>query len=406
MNTQKDKSGLLSGLRIVELGHAVAVPFGTSILSDFGAEIIKVEDPKQGDMCRDFGPKKNGVGLWWKVTGRNKKCVTLNLKDPRGVELCKRLIATADAVVENYRPGVLKRLGLGNDVMRAIKPNLVITSVSGYGQTGPFSERPGFGKVGEAMGGVMNLTGETSGPPLAPGFSFADCCSGLFSALSTMMALYQRDALKGVAATVDIGLFEPIQRMIEWQVIVADQLGIVAKRSGAKFPLEGSGFSNSFPCLDGKWVMISAASAVVVRRVLNAIDSGGTLAKDARFATDQALLGNLAELDKEAARWIARHDRETVIRRFTEVGAVCGPVYDAADIMADTQVLARDDVIEIDDPDLGKTRMVGVVPKVPEAPGSVRWAGPAMGAHNQEVFSGILGLSPAEIDGLRGAGVV
>ena len=405
MNDKNDKPGLLSGVRIIELGHAVAVPFGTSILSDFGAEIIKVEDPKQGDMCRDFGPKKNGVGLWWKVTGRNKKCVTLNLKDPRGVELCKRLIATADAVVENYRPGVLKRLGLGNDVLRAIKPNLVITSVSGYGQTGPLSDLPGFGKVGEAMGGVMNLTGEANGPPLAPGFSFADCCSGLFSALSTMMALYHRDAKNGVAATLDIGLFEPIQRMIEWQVIVADQLGIVAKRSGARFPLEGAGFSNSFECRDGKWVMISAASALVVRRVLNAIDTG-TLAKDPRFATDEALLKNLDGLDREAAKWIAARDRATVLARFTEVGAVCGPVYDATDIMADPHVLAREDVIEIDDPDLGKTRMVGVVPKVPEAPGRVRWAGASLGAHNQAVFSGILGLKPGEIDQLRASGVV
>ncbi|MFO1188310.1 MAG: CoA transferase [Alphaproteobacteria bacterium] len=406
MVTQKDKTGLLSGLRIIELGHAVAVPFGTSLLSDFGAEIIKIEDPTQGDMCRDFGPKKNGVGLWWKVTGRNKKCVTLNLKDPRGVDLCKRLIATADAVVENFRPGVLKRLGLGNDVLRSIKPDLVITSVSGYGQTGPFSDRPGFGKVGEAMGGVMNLTGEVNGAPLAPGFSFADCCSGMFSALSTMMALYHRDAMKGVAATLDIGLFEPIQRMIEWQVIVADQLGIVAKRSGARFPLEGSGFSNCFPCRDGKWVMISAASATVVRRVLNAIDTAGALAKDPRFATDDALLKNLDGLDSEARTWIAARDRDPVITRFTEVGAVCGPIYDAADIMADPQVLAREDVIEIDDPDLGKTRMVGVVPKVPEAPGRVRWAGPALGAHNHEVFASILGLKAAEIDQLRAAGIV
>jgi len=403
--TNKEKAGLLSGVRIIELGHAVAVPFGTSLLSDFGAEIIKIEDPKQGDMCREFGPKKNGVGLWWKVTGRNKMCVTLNLKDPRGVDLCKRLIATADAVVENYRPGVLKRLGLGNDVLRAIKPDLVITSVSGFGQTGPLSERPGFGKVGEAMGGVMNLTGEEGGPPLAPGFSFADCCSGLFSALSTMMALYHRDAKKGVAATVDIGLFEPIQRMIEWQVIVADQLGLVAKRSGARFPLEGAGFSNSFPCRDGKWVMISAASPPVVRRVLDAIDTGN-LAKDPRFASDEALLGNLDALDAEARQWIGAHDRETVIAKFTQAGAVIGPVYDATDIMTDPQVLARQDVIEIDDPDLGRTRMVGVVPKVPEAPGRVQWAGPGLGAHNAQILGGILGLKPQEIDDLRKAGVV
>lgn len=396
-----DTESLLSGVRIVELGHVLAGPFTTSLCADFGAEVIKVEDPAHGDMMRAMGPGKDGVKLWWKVAGRNKKCVTLNLKDPRGLELCKQLIAQADAVVENFRPGVLRKLGLGHEDMRAVNPRLIIVSISGYGLTGPEAQKPGYGRIAEAYSGVMHLTGEPDGPPLAPGFSTADVTTGTMAAFGLAMALFRRDARGGPPATIDLGLHETVSRMIDWQIILHDQLGMVPKRSGAKYPFGGAFITNSCQDRDGKWLTVSGPASVMCK-VLDLLG----VADDPRFQSEEDLHLNVKAFDAVLVEWVRRHTRDEALKLLSQVGATCGPICDVADIVNDPHYLARGTVTTVDDQDLGPVKMVGIVPRIPEAPGSIRWTGPALGAHNEEVLGGLLKLSAADMESLRREGAI
>ena len=391
---------LLSGVRIVELGHVLAGPFTTSLCADFGAEVIKVEDPGHGDMMRTMGPAKDGVRLWWKVSGRNKKCITLNLKHPRGLALCRQLIAQADAVVENFRPGVLQKLGLGHEDMRAVNPRLVIVSISGYGMTGPESHKPGYGRIAEAYSGLMQLTGEADGAPLTPGFSIADVTTGTMAAFGLAMALFNRDR-GGPPATIDLGLHETVSRMIDWQIMVHDQLGMVPRRSGSKYPMAGTFITNSCQDRDGRWLMVSGP-APIMRRALALFGIAG----DPRFATEADLYANERAFDAVLVDWVGRHTREEALQQLAQVGATCGPIYDVADIVGDPHYQARGTVATVEDRDLGPVRMVGVVPRIPEAPGAIRWTGPALGAHNQEVFGDLLHLAPSDIEALQKEGAI
>lgn len=402
--TQSAPPSMMSGLRIVELGHVLAAPFTTSLCADFGAEVIKVEDTAHGDMMRGLGPDKDGTKLWWKVSGRNKKCVTLDLKHPRGLQLCKQLIAKADAVVENFRPGVLQRLGLGHEEMRAVNPRLVIVSISGYGLTGPEAAKPGYGRIAEAFSGLMHLTGEPDGAPLNAGFSTADVTTGMMAAFGLMMALYRRDARGGEPVTIDLGLHETVSRMIDWQVILHDQLGLVPKRKGSKYPMEGAFITNACQDMNGKWMTLSGPAAAM-RKALHAMDVPG-LAEDPRFGTDEDLHRNVKDFDVLVVDWIRRRTRDEAIALLSKAGATCGPIYDVADIVADPQYQARGMIATVQDEDLGPVRMVGVVPTVPEAPGAIRWTGPDLGAHNAEVFGGLLGVGAEELEALRRDGVI
>lgn len=396
--------GLLSGVRIIELGHVVAAPFTTSLCADFGAEVIKIEDPKNGDGLRKQGPEKHGKKLWWTVAGRNKRCITLNLKDPRGLDICRRLLATADALVENYRPGVLGRLGLGNDALRQLNPRLVVVSISGYGQTGPYAPRPGYGKVAEAMSGIAHLTGDPDGPPRPPGVSLADTTSGLMGAFGLMMALYNRDARAAAPATIDIGLFETLGRMLDWHIISHDQLGLVPKRSGGKMPIDGGILNNTYKTRDEKW-MVMSASGVMIRNIIRKLPIP-TLDTDARFLTDDDASRHVGDFDTIIAGWIALQLRDDAIRLLSATGATCGPVYDVADIIKDPQYLARGGVTSVADPALGTVRMVGVVPTVTELPGRIQWTGPALGEHTAEVLGSILEMPQKEIEVLKRDGVI
>jgi crotonobetainyl-CoA:carnitine CoA-transferase CaiB-like acyl-CoA transferase len=392
---------MLSGVRIVELGHVLAAPFTTSLFADFGAEVIKVEGPDQGDMMRGMGPDKDGVKLWWKVAGRNKKCVTLNLKDPRGLALCRRLIAEADAVVENFRPGVLAKLGLGHEDMRAVNPRLIIVSISGYGLTGPAAAKPGYGRIAEAYSGVMHLTGDPDGEPLTPGFSMADVTTGVMGAFALAMALYRRDARGGKPVTIDMGLHETVSRMIDWQVIMHDQLGVVPKRTGNKYPFSGAFITNVCKDRNGKWLTVSGPASVM-RKLLGLLG----VADDPRFATDQELYRSVKAFDDLLVAWILRRTRDEALKLLEEAGATCGPIYDVADIVADPQYRERGLIATVDDEELGPVRMVGVVPRIPDAPGAIRWTGPARGQHNDEVLGGLLKIGKAELEALKRDGVI
>lgn len=403
---EKNSKSLLGGIRILELGHALAGPFSATLLADFGAEVIKVEEPGIYDSLRASAPKKKQVSLWWKVTGRNKKTITLNLKEPKGQEICKQLISKCDAIVENFRPGTLEKWNLGWDKLRVVNPSLVMLRVTGYGQTGPYSPRPGFGKAAEAMSGVMQITGHPDRQPISPGFSFADTVSGLTGAFALMMALYHRDGLgTKMGQVIDVALFESVFRLIEWQAILYDQLGVIPKRKGANFALESSFLINNYLTKDNKWVAVSAASRAVLDRVLKLI-GGDKLVFDDRFNNNEKVTLHMNELDAIVSNWMKEHEQKEIVKLFSEAGAVAAPIYDIKEIFEDVHYSERNDIITLDDPDLGRLRMVGVMPKFPSMPGKVRWAGASVGAFNQEVYCGLLGMTPAELESLKGKGII
>lgn len=387
----------LQGMRVLDVGHALAGPMAATLMGDFGAEVIKVERPDGGDAMRRLGPFKDGVSLWWKVSARNKKCVTLNIQAPEGKRLLEELAARADVLVENYRPGTLERLGLGWERLHAVNPRLVMLRISGYGQTGPRRDAPGFGRAGEAMSGVVHLTGYAEGAPMHIGFSLADTVSGLMGAYGAMMALHWRDHGGGEGQMIDLALYETLFRLIEWQVVSHQQLEVMPMRQGNNFPFPLSTvLSNVYRTRDQRWVTVSAATPTVVRRVARMLG----------VETDEATLPDIKALDRMLEGWMAARALDEVLAEFERADAVAAPVYDMDMIVKDPTYEARENLVTLDDAELGSVRMQNVVPKLSRTAGSVRWSGPALGAHNDEVFGSLLGLSAAEIARLRTAKVI
>jgi len=396
---------LLGGVRILELSSIVAGPLAAALLGDFGAEVIKVEPP-EGDAIRLTGPKKGGSSLRWKVSARNKKNITLNLRERKGQEICKRLAAKSDVLIETFRPGTLEKWNLGWEDLKQVNPALIMLRISGYGQTGPYSPRPGFGKAAEAMSGVMQITGFPDQMPISPGFSFADTVSGLTGAFAIMMALYHRDGLRRkTGQVIDVALFESLYRLIEWQTITFDQLGIIAQRNGARMAIpETTGLVNNYITRDNKWVAVSASSRPVLNRVLKLV-GGEALLNDERFNQKQ-IVQHMDQLDELVRGWIKERDREEVIRLFVEADAVAAPIYDVKDIFEDPHYAERGDIISVEDEELGKVRMLGVTPKFPAMPGKVRWAGKAPGSFNQEIYGKLLNMTTAEMESLKKEGII
>jgi crotonobetainyl-CoA:carnitine CoA-transferase CaiB-like acyl-CoA transferase len=387
--------GPLGGVRVLDVGHALAAPMAATLLGDFGAEVIKVERPDGGDAMRQLGASKDGVPLWWKVAARNKKSITLNITVPEGKDLLERLVEHADVLVENYRPGTLERLGLGWEHLHALNPRLVMLRISGYGQTGSRRLQPGFGRAGEAMSGLVQLTGFKDGPPVHVGYSLADTVTGLMGAYAVMMALYWR-AQSGEGQYIDLALYETLYRLIEWQVITYDQLGVVPVRDGNNFPFPlSSVLANVYRTRDDRWVTVSAATAVVVRRVASMLG----LPPDAD-------LSNVKSIDRRLAAWIAERSLDDVLAAFERADAVAAPVFDMEMIACDPTYQARGGIVTVDDPELGPVRMQGVVPALSRTPGSVKWSGPELGAHNAEVYGQLLKLSDVELDRLRQSRVI
>lgn len=397
--------GPLAGLRVLDLGHVLAGPFAATLLADLGAEVIKVEDPRRGDTIRQLGPQVDGVPLWWKVAGRNKLSLTLDLRTAAGRGLLLRLVRLTDVVVENFRPGTLERWELGPDVLHEHNPRLVILRISGFGQGPEGRQRPGFGRVGEAMSGAVNLTGEANGRPLHVGFSLGDATSGLLGAFGVLAALRARDET-GHGEVIDVALFEALFRMIEWQLPMAEQLGVVVRRAGNAFPI-GYAVGGSYEAADRRWVTISAATEATIGTVLRIV-GGDELATDSRYAdfTSRSEPGRMQEIDARVAAWIAGRDSDEVIRVFAEAGVAVGLVYDAAMILDDPFFRERGAVVTVDDADLGPLAMPGVVPRLANHPGSVRWGGPRLGQHNDRILRDLLGLSDAEIARLVEDGVI
>ncbi len=397
--------GPLAGVRVIELGTLLAGPFTGRLLGDLGAEIVKVEDPGRPDPIREWGKARyQGRSLWWPVQSRNKKCVTLNLRSERGQELLLELVRQADVVTENFRPGTLERWNLSFERMREVNPGIILARISGYGQTGPYAERAGFASVAEAMGGLRHINGFPGEPPPRIHISLGDSLAGMFATQGILAALYWRDVAGGTGQVVDVSLLEASFALLESTVPEYDRLGIVRGPGGTG--LKGVAPSNIFKSSDDKWVVIAANADNVYRRLCAAMGRP-ELADDERFATHLARGDHQEELEGIVAEWAARHDAAEIDRVLNEAGVICGPIYTIADIFEDPHFKARDMLLEHVDPEFGPYIGPGIIPKLSETPGAVRWSATwDEGSHNREVYGDLLGLSDDELDALKEEGVI
>jgi crotonobetainyl-CoA:carnitine CoA-transferase CaiB-like acyl-CoA transferase len=397
--------GPLADLRVLDIGHALAGPFAATMLGDFGAEVIKVERPGDGDAMRRLGPRKDGVALWWKAAARNKKSITLDFAKPRGREILVELARRSDVLVENFRPGTLERHDLGWERLHELNPRLVMVRISGFGQTGPRRDQPGFGRIAEAMSGSAQLTGDPDGPPMHVGYSLADTATGLTGAFGALVALLGR-VRSGEGACIDLALYESLFRLIDWQAIVYDQLHAVGVRAGNAFPavLEGvaAGVGRS---ADDVWISYSAATDSVLARLIGVVAGEGAL-RDPRFADAEARRMHVRDVERAAAAWIAERPAAEVERVFAAAQAVAGRIYDAAAIFADPTYRERGNLVEVADEDLGTVTMHGVIPRIAGEPERDHATGPALGRHTDEVLGELLELDGEEIESLRAEGVV
>lgn len=390
----------LAGLKVIDLATLFAGPMAATLLGDFGAEVIKVEHPKGGDAVRGHGPVKDGVPLWWKSVGRNKKAVTLYLGDPAGADLFKRLVADADVLVENFRPGTLERWGVSPEVLHALNPGLVIARVTGFGQFGPYSARPGFGTLAEAMSGFAAITGEPDGPPTLPPFGLADGIAALTTAFAIMAAVEHRHT-SGRGQVIDTALFEPIFAILGPQSTVWHQLGVKQQRWGNRSVNNSP--RNTYRCADGRWVAISTSAQSIAERVMHLVGRPD-LIDEPWFASGKTRAEHADELDAAVGGWIAQRSRDEVVRAFEQADAAVAPIYDIEDINADPQFQALGTIARVPDPDLGEVAMPNVLFRMSETPGAIRWAGARLGEHNRDVF-GALGVTDEEFAELVARGV-
>lgn len=392
----------LGDVRVVEMGQLLAGPFCGQLLGDFGAEVIKVEPPGKGDPMRDWGREKpHGRSLWWPILARNKKSVTLDLRTPRGQDLARSLIATADVLVENFRPGTLERWGLGPEQLWAGNPGLIITRVTGYGQSGPYAARAGFGSIGEAMGGIRYVTGDPGMPPSRAGISLGDELAGTFAALGTLVALHARQRT-GTGQIVDAALYEAVLAMMESLLPEWEVAGYQRERTGSVLPNVAP--SNVYPALDGP-VLIAANQDSVFRR-LAAVMGQPELGSDPRYATHESRGANAAALDELIGSWTARQPAAELLELLHEHGIPAGLIYRAADMLADPHFRARQAIVRMVHPEFGDLPMQNVFPRLSGTPGSVQSLGPELGQHNAEVYGELLKVPAADLAELTAAGII
>ena len=376
-------AGPLSDLVVVEMGTLIAGPFCGQILGDFGAEVIKIEDPKAGDPMRQWGrslPK--GLSPWWPVIGRNKKSVGLDLRTPQGQRIARTLIAQADVVIENFRPGAMEKWGLSYESLAAENPRLIMARVSGFGQTGPYSQRAGYGLIGEAMGGLRYVTGESDRPPARAGISIGDSLAAMHAVMGITMALHHR-ARTGRGQVIDAALYESVLAVMENLVTEYDLTGYVRERSGSILP--GIAPSNAYPCAGGEMILIGGNGDTVFARLAEAMGRP-ELKDDARFVSHAARGQNQAELDAIVAAWTGRQSLDELLALLEAKGVPASRVFRAPDMLQDPQFAAREAIVATDHPVFGQVRMQNAFPKLSETPGRVRWPGPALGEHTDAVL--------------------
>jgi len=386
----------LGGIKVLEAATLFAAPFAGMVLGDFGADVIKIEHPRRPDPARGHGPAKDGEGLWFKSLARNKRLVTLDLSKPAGADVFLRLAARSDVVLENFRPGTLERWGLGWDELSAANPRLVLARVSGFGQTGPYASRPGFGTLAEAMSGFAALNGEPDGPPLLPPLALADGITGLATAFAVLAALRAREQT-GAGQVVDTSLVEPLLALLGPQLSAYDLLGELQPRTGNRSSHNAP--RNVYRTSDGAWVALSASTESIAGRVLRLVGRPD-LVEQPWFSTGAGRVQHVDEIDEAVARWIGARDRDAVLAAFESAEAAIAPVYDASDILADPHLAAIGAIATVDG-----IKMSNVIARLSATPGEIRQAGGEQGEDTEEVL-GELGVGAEELERLRGDGVV
>ncbi|TQR88019.1 CoA transferase [Mycobacterium hodleri] len=399
--TSDATTGPLHGVRVVDAATIYAGPMVATLLGDFGADVIKVEHPR-GDGLRQWEWRKDGESLWWAVVGRNKRDVSLALSDPRGAEVMRQLLTEADVFIENFRPGTLEKWGLDPQDLLAVNPKLVVVRVSGFGQTGPYSSRPGFGTIAEAMSGFADTNGAADGPPVLPQWPLADGVAALAGAFATMVALRHAEAT-GEGQIVDLSIYEPLFWILGAQTSAYDQLGTLPTRQGSR-----TGFNVPRECFqtrDGRWIALSGATTSTAQRIMRVVERPD-LADAEWFGDISGRIEHRDEIDEAIADWVGRRDNVDVLAAFDAVGATAGPVYSAADIAADPHFAERGSVVSVDHPTLGALRMQGLIAQLSRTPGSIRSPGPALGEHNDDVLRDQLRYPQDVLDELTEAGVI
>ena len=395
--------GALNGIRVLDVATFIAAPFCATLMAEFGADVIKVEMPGQGDPCRELGQKYNGVGLTWAQENRNKKGVTCDLRNPKGQAIIQELVKHCDVLVENFRPGTMERWNLGYEVLEEINPRLIMVRISAYGQTGPYREKPGFGRVAQAFAGLTYLAGFPDRPPVNPGSpTIADYLAGLFGAFSTMVAINDRHST-GKGQCIDISLYEGVFRILDNLTTAYEKLGIVRERTGTATANVVP--HNHFPTKDDKWVAIACTSDRIFGRLAKAMGRV-ELASDPRYQTGAERVENREEVDAMVSEWTRSFEAKTLVELLDAEEVPVSPINSIADIFQDPHFEARGSIIEVDDPVLGKTKTPGVVPGLSRSPGKVRYLSPSLGQHNQEIYGGLLGYSLEKLHALKDEGAI
>lgn len=395
-------TGPLNGVRVIEIGTLIAAPFAARLMGEFGAEVIKIESMGQGDPLRKWRKLHEGTSLWWYLQSRNKKSLSLNLKSPEGIEIVKRLAESADVLIENLRPGALEKLGLGWDVLHALNPKLTLVRISGYGQSGPYRDRPGFGAIGEAMGGIRYTTGTPGSPPARVGVSLGDSLASMHAVMGALMSLLRVKTGQGDGQIVDVSLVESVFNLMESLVPEYDMLGHVRERSGGALP--GIAPSNTYPTADGAYVVIAGNSDPIFKRLMQTIGRPD-LGEAPEFAHNDGRAAQSEMLDAAISAWSSSSPIDDVLQALEQAEVPAGRIYNVADIVADPHYQAREMILDAQLPGGTNVKMPGIVPKLSETPGSVNWQGPALGQHTDSVL-GDLGLTAADIAQLKTDGVV
>ncbi|MBZ5527663.1 MAG: CoA transferase [Acidobacteriia bacterium] len=394
----------LEGLKVLEMGQLLAGPFASVMLAWFGAEVIKIEPPGIGDPLRTWRGMHKGTALWWYILGRNKKCVTVNLRAPQGQEIVRELTKKVDVVLENFKPGTLEKWGLGYEDLKKINSKIIMARISGWGQDGPYSHKPGFASVAEGVGGFRFVNGYPDRPPVRPNLSLGDSLAGLHAALGILMAVYHRDVKgTGQGQMIDVAIYEAVYNMMEGMVPEYDKGGVIRQREGTR--LSGIVPTGTYPCQDGIDIIIGGNSDSLFKRMMLAMNRPD-MAADPRFEHNNDRAQHADEIDAAMTAWTRQHPSKEVVRILEEAGVPVGPIYSVADMLRDPHFQARG---LFEDVDLGGGDMVklpALVPKMSETPGGMDWVGPQLGAHNKEVFGGMLGYSDEQLKKLTEEGVI
>ncbi|MEK5174074.1 CoA transferase [Heyndrickxia sp. FSL W8-0496] len=398
------KTKPLEGIKILELGNIVAAPFAGKIFAEFGAEVIKVEEPTKGDPLRNWRVMYKDTSIWWHVQSRNKKSITVNLRDERGQKIIKKLVQKVDVVLENFKPGTLEKWGLGLKDLQAINPSIILTRISGYGQTGPYRHKPGFGSVAEAIGGLRYLTGYPELPPVRVGIAIGDLVAGLYAVIGTLMAIRAREKrVDKKGQLVDVALYESVFSLLEGILPEYDLAGIVRERTGTTLP--GIAPSNTYECSDGNHVVIGGNGDKIFQRLMKAIGRED-IANDSKYATNQGRAANVKFIDDAIENWTKQYPLKMVQKILDDASVPVGPIYGIKEIVNDEHYKAREMIKEVELHDGKKLLVPGIVPKLSETPGEIKSNGPKLGEHNEDVFKEYMNFTFEDFKNLKEQGVI